>query len=97
MPTAAEFNQVLRAHMGKRKAEKAGAKGSSAAPASTAGPQFPLVNRLQLAAAMDWNITTISLMQAREGLPVEIRGAPGKSTLYSLPKVIAWRIEREIK
>jgi hypothetical protein len=30
-------------------------------------------------------------------LPVETKGAPGKSTVYSLPKVIAWRVEHEIQ
>jgi len=60
-------------------------------------PVFPLVTRPQLALALGWNAITISKLEATEGLPVEARGAPGKSTIYSLPTVIAWRIQREVQ
>jgi phage terminase Nu1 subunit (DNA packaging protein) len=60
-------------------------------------PVFPLVKRPQLALALGWNAITISRLEAIDGLPVAVKGDRGRSTIYSLPAVLAWRVEREIK
>lgn len=54
-----------------------------------------LVTRPQLALAFGVHAITISKWEAHDGLPVEAPGGPGKPSRYSLPKCIAWALERE--
>lgn len=66
-------------------------------PSPAAGPPNvvgDLVTRRELAAQLGQHMQTITKWE-QQGLPIEVRGRKGKSSLYSLSKVQAWIARRD--
>jgi phage terminase Nu1 subunit (DNA packaging protein) len=55
------------------------------------------VTRPHLAELLGVNALTISRWEAHDGLPAAVPGGPGRSTLYDVPAVIRWYVERAVQ
>jgi phage terminase Nu1 subunit (DNA packaging protein) len=61
----------------------------------TSAPSLARLTRPQLAELFGVHEITITKWQ-REGMPIEVRGGPGKAALYHAPTVMAWWRAREL-